>query len=82
MMNFMIPPSTAQIDEQVKLEREAIKQGLKRLQDQTIKLEDQDYASASIYAIASIEKGVKFLRVHDIKETKQALTLLNKNNYS
>ena len=33
-------------------------------------------------AIASIEKGVKFLRVHDIKETKQALTLWNKINYS
>ena len=29
-------------------------------------------------AIASIEKGVKFLRVHDIKETKQALTIWNK----
>jgi len=33
-------------------------------------------------AIASIEKGVKFLRVHDIKETKQALTIWNKINYN
>ena len=31
-------------------------------------------------AIASIEKGVKFLRVHDIKETKQAIEMWNKIN--
>jgi dihydropteroate synthase len=29
-------------------------------------------------AIASIEKGVKFIRVHDVKETKQALMMWNK----
>ena len=50
-----LKPSIAQIDEQVKLEREAISLGLKRLQDQTIKLENQSYASASIYGISSIE---------------------------
>ena len=48
-------PSITQIDEQIKLEREAISQGLKRLQDQTIKLEDQSYASASVYGISSID---------------------------
>ena len=48
-------PSISQIDEQIALEREAISQGLKRLQDQTIKLENQSYASASIYGISSIE---------------------------
>ena len=48
-------PTTEQIDEQVKLEREAISCGLKRLQDQTIKLEDRSYASATIYGIASID---------------------------
>ena len=42
-------PTPAQIDEQVELERDQIRQGLKRLKDQTIKLEDQNYASASIY---------------------------------
>jgi dihydropteroate synthase len=31
-------------------------------------------------AIASIEKGVKFLRVHDIKETKQAIKMWDKIN--
>ena len=44
-----------QIAEQVKFEREAISQGLKRLQDQTIKLENQNYASATVYGVASIE---------------------------
>ena len=34
MMSFMITPTPSQIDEQVKLEREAINQGLKRLTDQ------------------------------------------------
>ena len=43
------------LDEQVALEREAISCGLKRLQDQTIKLEDQSYASATVYGIASID---------------------------
>ena len=33
-------------------------------------------------AIASIEKGVKFVRVHDIKETKQAIKMWNKINYN
>ena len=41
-------PSIAQIDEQIELERDQIRQGLKRLQDQSIKLENQDYASATI----------------------------------
>ena len=48
-------PSIAQIEEQIQLEREAISQGLKRLQDQTIKLENQSYASATIYGVSSIE---------------------------
>ena len=47
-------PTPQQIDEQVKLERDAISQGLKRLRDQTIKLENQTYGSATIYGISSI----------------------------
>ena len=56
-MNFQIMNqlTTEQIDEQVKLEREAVNQGLKRLQDQTFKLEDQSYASATIYGVSSIQ---------------------------
>jgi len=51
---MIMQPTTQQIDEQVELERTAISQGLKRLQDQTIKLEDQSYGSATIYGISSI----------------------------
>ena len=51
----MQTPSPSQINEQVELERDQIRQGLKRLQDQTIKLENQNYASASIYGISSID---------------------------
>ena len=47
-------PTPQQIDEQVELERSAIKQGLKRLQDQTLKLEGQNYGSATIYGVSSI----------------------------
>ena len=47
--------SQAQIHEQVELERDQIRQGLKRLRDNTIKLENQSYSSATIYGIASID---------------------------
>ena len=43
------------INEQVQLERSQVSQGLKRLNDNTFKLEDQSYASASVYGIASID---------------------------
>ena len=48
-------PTPAQIDEQVQLEREAIAQGLKRLRDNTSKLEEKSYASATVYGVASID---------------------------
>ena len=48
-------PTLAQIDEQVELERDQIRQGLKRLRDNTIKLENQSYSSATIYGISSID---------------------------
>ena len=51
---MIMQPTPQQIDEQVELERDAIRQGLKRLQDQTLKLEDQNYGSATIYGISSI----------------------------
>jgi DNA-directed RNA polymerase len=52
---MIMKPTPQQIDEQVNLERDAIRQGLKRLQDQTLKLENQNYASATIYGISSID---------------------------
>ena len=52
---IMSIPSAALIEEQVELERDQIRQGLKRLRDQSIKLEDKSYASATIYGISSID---------------------------
>ena len=51
-MTYVTPE---QIDQQIQLERTQISQGLKRLRDQTLKLEQQNYSSASVYGIASIE---------------------------
>ena len=48
-------PTASQIDEQVKLERAQIAQGLKRLRDNTRRLEERSYASACVYGIVSID---------------------------
>jgi DNA-directed RNA polymerase len=48
-------PTESQIEEQLEWERHAKTQGLSRLHQQTAKLEAQDYASASVYGIASID---------------------------
>jgi hypothetical protein len=60
------------LDEQVALEREAISCGLKRLQDQTIKLENQNYASATIYGISSIDTLLPLL-VKRIERTNKRI---------
>ena len=49
-------PTPAQIDEQIALEREQIRQGLELLQNNTKALEEKNYASASVYGIVSIEQ--------------------------
>ena len=49
-------PTPAQIDEQIKLEREQMRQGLERLRDNTVKLQDKEYASASVYGCSSIQE--------------------------
>lgn len=48
-------PTPVEIDEQVELEREQIRQGLKLLHDNTRKLEEKNYASASVYGVVSID---------------------------
>ena len=45
----------AEIDEQIALEREQIRQGLKDLQRNTQQLEEKEYASAAIYGVASVQ---------------------------
>jgi len=72
-MNYMtMTPTTKQIEEQVNLERDAIKQGLKRLRDQTIKLENQAYGSATIYGISSISDLLPRL-IKRIEETNSRI---------
>ena len=46
----------AEIQAQVDLEREQIRQGLKRLHDNTYKLQEKSYASATVYGVTSIEQ--------------------------
>ena len=57
-----------QIREQVQLERDAISQGIKKLRDNTEKLEQKEYASASVYGVASIDVLIPLL-VERIKDT-------------
>jgi len=61
-------PTPAQIDEQVRLERDQIAQGLKRLRDNTARLEEKSYASATVYGIQSIDSLLPPL-VERIKDT-------------
>ena len=62
-------PTPAQIDEQIRLEREQIRQGLKLLHDNTKKLEDKSYASASIYGVVSIDQLLPLV-VKRIKDSR------------
>tara|TARA_Y100001968_G_scaffold327251_1_gene371905 strand:+ start:4571 stop:6610 length:2040 start_codon:yes stop_codon:yes gene_type:complete len=48
-------PTTAQIEEQVELERDQIRQGLEQLRNNTKNLEEKSYASATVYGISSID---------------------------
>jgi len=61
-------PTPHQIDEQIKHERAAIAQGLKRLKENTKRLEEKDYASASVYGITTIDALLPLV-VERIKET-------------
>jgi len=60
-------PTPAQIDEQIKLERDQIAQGLKRLHKNTRQLEEKSYGSATVYGIASIDSLLPLV-VDKIKE--------------
>ena len=65
-------PTPAQIDEQIKHERDAIAQGLQRLRENTKKLEEKEYASASIYGISSIDALLPAV-VDRIKDTNKRI---------
>jgi len=66
----------AEIEAQVKLEREQIAQGLKRLHKNTRDLEAKSYGSATVYGIASIDQLLPVV-VRRIEET--SLTRLKQN---
>ena len=66
-------PTPAQIEEQVQLERDQIAQGLKRLRDNTSNLEDKDYASATVYGVASIDALLPIVVRHIEKTTLDRL---------
>ena len=65
-------PEFSEIVEQVALEREAIAQGLKKLRENTRKLEEKDYASASIYGVTSIDTLLPLV-VKRIEETNKRI---------
>ena len=62
-------PTPAQIEEQVELEREQIRQGLEQLRSNTRKLEEKSYASATLYGISSIDTLLPLV-VARLEETK------------
>lgn len=62
----------AEIDEQLLLEREQIKEGIQRLKANTRKLEERSYASAAIYGVVSIDALVPIL-VSRIEETNDRI---------
>jgi DNA-directed RNA polymerase len=65
-------PTPAQIDEQIKLERDQIAQGLKRLHKNTRQLEEKSYGSATVYGITSIDSLLPLV-VKRIKDTTNRL---------
>jgi len=65
-------PTPAQIDEQINHERDAIAQGLKRLRENTKRLEEKEYASASVYGITTIDTLLPLV-VDKIKETNNRI---------
>ena len=70
-------PTPAQISEQVELEREQIRQGLKQLRDNTQKLEEKDYASASVYGVASIQTLIPLVTARILHTTDRLHTRQN-----
>ena len=64
-------PTTAELEKQERFERRQIKGGLERIQSNTKKLLDKDYASATTFGSASIETLLPYL-IEFIDEKKKA----------
>ena len=65
-------PTPSQIDEQVRLERDQIKQGINLLRDNTEGLEQKSYSSASLYGITSIRELLPLV-IEEIESCKKKL---------
>ena len=65
-------PTPAQIDEQIKLERDQISLGIERLYKNTKQLEEKSYSSATIYGISSIDSLLPLV-VDRIKDTNNRI---------
>ena len=68
----------AQIEAQIQLERDQIRLGIQKLKENTRKLEERSYASATVYGVASIEALLPAL-VQRIKETVEYAIKRGKN---
>jgi len=62
----------AQIHEQIQFEREQIRQGLNQSRENTSKLEEKEYASATVYGVASIQTLIPLV-VERIKDTNNRI---------
>ena len=66
-------PTPFEIDQQIALERQQIRQGLEHLRSNTSKLEEKSYASSSVYGVASISELLPHV-VGRIKSTRLRIT--------
>jgi sugar-specific transcriptional regulator TrmB len=66
-------PTPFEIDQQIALERQQIRQGLEHLRSNTSKLEEKSYASSSVYGVASISELLPHV-VDRIKSTRLRIT--------
>ncbi len=63
---------TGLLAEQVALERQQIRQGLDKLRDNTRRLQDKEYASASVYGVHSIDQLMPLV-IERIKDTNNRI---------
>ena len=67
-----VSPTDQQIEEQINFEKDAIRLGVEKLRKNTKKLEDKNYASASVYGNASISELLPHL-VRHLSETRNRI---------
>ena len=71
----------AEIERQVKFEREAIRKGVEKLRKNTADLEAKSYASASVYGCNSIQSALPLI-IKRIEDTRNKITKVKVANHS